>query len=169
VLLLVLCDIDVVVGVAVAAATVHGLVVLLVAVPKLIIGALERHDLVLPRKDSALAPADDVGALMQLNAAEWPPVGVLPLPSPTMYCYAANMRRRDVDARGDGRSFCLTEITPLSMATQIAQCYHCFRVAAVIPTMMPVVPAVRVKLVDSDGWLLPVVVMIAACCCDVCC
>jgi hypothetical protein len=54
----------------------------------------------------------------------------------------AGMRRRDVDPHGDGHSFCLAEMTPLSMATQIAQCYHCFRVAAVIPTMMPVVPAV---------------------------
>jgi hypothetical protein len=58
----------------------------------------------------------------------------------------ADMRRRDVDARGDGRSFCHAEMVPLSMATQITQCYHCFRVAAVIPTMMPVVPVVRVKL-----------------------
>jgi hypothetical protein len=58
----------------------------------------------------------------------------------------ADMRRRDVDARGDGRSFCHAEMMPLSMAAQITQCYHCFRVAAVIPTMMPVVPVVRVKL-----------------------
>jgi hypothetical protein len=100
-----------------------GLLALLVAVLKLIIGAFARHDLVPPRKDSALAPADDVDALMQLDATTWPPVVVLPSPSPTpmMYCYAADMRRRDVDARGDGRSFCLAEMMPLSMATQIAQ------------------------------------------------
>jgi hypothetical protein len=78
----------------------------------------------------------------------------------------ADMRRRDVDARGDGGSFCHAEKMPLSMATQITQCYDCFRVAAVIPTMMPVVPVVLVKL---GGWVLPVVVMIVACCCDFCC
>jgi hypothetical protein len=81
----------------------------------------------------------------------------------------AYMRRRDVDARGDGRSFCLAEMKPLSMATQIAQCYYCFHVAAVIPTMMPAVPAVQVKFVDRDRLLLPVVVTIVACCCDICC
>jgi hypothetical protein len=78
----------------------------------------------------------------------------------------ADMRHRDVDARGDGHSFCLAEMTPLSMVTQIAQCYHCFRVSAVIPMMIPVVPDVRVKLVDRYRGLLPVVVtFVAACCC----
>jgi hypothetical protein len=81
----------------------------------------------------------------------------------------ADMRHREIDARGDGRSFYLAEITPLSMATQIAQCNNCFRVAVVIPTMIPVVPAVRVKLVDRDGLFLPFVVMTVACCYDVCC
>jgi hypothetical protein len=52
------------------AAAVHVLVALLVTVLKLLIGAFEHHNLVPPRKYSALAPAANVGALMQLDAAE---------------------------------------------------------------------------------------------------
>jgi hypothetical protein len=75
---------------------VHGLVTLLVAAPKLLIGAFEWHALVPKRKYSALVPAYDVGALMQLDAAEWPPVVVLSSPTPSpmsmMYCYVMCLR-----------------------------------------------------------------------------
>jgi hypothetical protein len=69
-----------------------------------------------------------------------------------LICITVMLMHMDMGVVVMGGLHCLADMTSSSMGTQIAQCYHCFRVAAVIPTMPTVVPALVVFIVL---WIVP--------------